>query len=42
MKIICLGSLNIDRVYTVEEIVREGATVSAASYAEFAGGKGMN
>lgn len=42
MKIVCLGSLNIDRVYTVEEIVREGATVSAAAYAEFAGGKGMN
>ena len=42
MKIVCLGSLNIDRVYTLEEIVREGATVSAAAYAEFAGGKGMN
>ena len=42
MQIVCLGSLNIDRVYTVEEIVREGATISAAGYAEFAGGKGMN
>ena len=42
MKIVCLGSLNIDRVYTVEEIVREGATISASGYAEFAGGKGMN
>lgn len=42
VKIICLGSLNIDRVYTVDEIVREGATISAAAYAEFAGGKGMN
>lgn len=42
MKIVCLGSLNIDRVYTVDEIVREGATISADAYAEFAGGKGMN
>lgn len=42
MKIVCLGSLNIDRVYTVEEIVREGATISAVGYTEFAGGKGMN
>ncbi|MBO7252870.1 MAG: ribokinase [Oscillospiraceae bacterium] len=42
MKIICLGSLNIDRVYGVEDFVREGATISAVSYREFAGGKGMN
>lgn len=42
MKIVCLGSLNIDRVYTVADFVREGATVSALSYEEFAGGKGMN
>jgi len=42
MNIVCLGSLNIDRVYSLEEIVREGATVSASDYAEFAGGKGMN
>lgn len=42
MRVVCLGSLNIDRVYTVEEIVREGATISAVSYEEFAGGKGMN
>ena len=42
MNILCLGSLNIDRVYSLEEIVREGATVSASAYAEFAGGKGMN
>jgi len=42
MRIVCLGSVNIDRVYSVEEIVREGATVSASHYAEFAGGKGMN
>lgn len=42
MKIVCLGSLNIDRVYGVADFVREGATISALSYAEFPGGKGMN
>lgn len=42
MRIVCLGSLNIDRVYTVSDFVREGATISASSYAEFPGGKGMN
>lgn len=42
MRIVCLGSLNIDRVYSVADFVREGATISASGYAEFAGGKGMN
>lgn len=42
MKILCLGSLNIDRVYGVDAFVNEGETISALSYNEFPGGKGLN
>ena len=42
MKILNFGSLNIDNVYTVEEFVRPGETVTAQSRTVFAGGKGLN
>jgi ribokinase len=37
-----LGSLNIDRVFRVPHLVRPGETLAASSYAELAGGKGLN
>jgi ribokinase len=37
-----LGSLNIDRVFRVDHIVRPGETIAARSVATFAGGKGAN
>ncbi len=42
MKIFNFGSLNIDRVYSVDHFVRPGETLTSASYREFAGGKGLN
>ena len=42
MKVINFGSLNIDLVYRVHEFVRPGETISASSFARFAGGKGLN
>ena len=39
MKILNFGSLNIDNVYTVEEFVRPGETVTAKSHTVFAGGR---
>lgn len=42
MKIINFGSLNIDRVYTVDHLVNPGETLNSKKYAEFAGGKGLN
>lgn len=42
MKILCLGSLNLDHVYQVHHIVREGETISTSSYAQHLGGKGLN
>lgn len=42
MKIINFGSLNIDRVYQVEHLVRPGETITSRAYQEFAGGKGLN
>lgn len=42
MKVLNFGSLNIDHVYRVIEFVRPGETISALSYARFAGGKGLN
>lgn len=41
-KIINFGSLNIDRVYTVDHFVRPGETLTCTTFAEFAGGKGLN
>lgn len=37
-----LGSLNIDRVLRVKQLVRPGETIAASSLAELAGGKGLN
>ena len=42
MKIINFGSLNIDRVYEVENLVRPGETITSKTYNKFAGGKGLN
>lgn len=42
MKILCFGSLNLDHVYQVKHIVREGETIDAAAYALHLGGKGLN
>lgn len=42
MKIYNFGSINIDRVYTVEHFVRPGETLHSTDYNEFAGGKGLN
>ena len=42
MKKLVLGSLNIDRVYQVHNIVRTGETILSYSYTEFCGGKGLN
>ena len=42
MKILNLGSLNIDLVYQVEHIARPGETIASSSHQVFAGGKGAN
>ncbi|MFA7204882.1 MAG: ribokinase [Saccharofermentanales bacterium] len=42
MKIINFGSLNIDYVYKVKEIVSPGETTAALSREVFSGGKGLN
>ncbi len=42
MKILNFGSLNIDKVYTVENIVKSGETIDSTNYTENVGGKGLN
>ena len=42
MKILTIGSINIDHVYEVAHFVRPGETLSGSSYRVFAGGKGFN
>lgn len=42
MRILNLGSINIDHVYEVAHFVRPGETLSSSSYKIFAGGKGFN
>lgn len=42
MKILNLGSLNIDRTYNVEHYAEAGETIQAKAYEEFCGGKGLN
>lgn len=42
MKILNFGSLNIDRVYSVEHFVKPGETLTSSAYNVFAGGKGLN
>lgn len=41
-KILNYGSLNIDYVYTLDHIVREGETEHSSGYQVFPGGKGLN
>lgn len=42
MKILGFGSLNLDKVYSVDHFVRAGETLSSARLEEFCGGKGLN
>ena len=42
MKMVVFGSLNIDKVYSLEHFVRPGETISAAKLEQFCGGKGFN
>ncbi|QDU71213.1 ribokinase [Mucisphaera calidilacus] len=42
IRILNLGSLNLDRVLRVDHIVKPGETVSARTTASYAGGKGAN
>lgn len=41
-KILNFGSVNIDYVYVLDHIVKEGETESSFDYQVFAGGKGLN
>ena len=42
MKIISFGSMNMDKVYQVENFVRPGETIHAKSLHQAVGGKGLN
>ena len=42
MKILVFGSLNIDHVYQLNHLVREGETLSSSRYEKHEGGKGLN
>ncbi len=42
MKILCAGSLNIDRVYPVPHFARAGETLASTGFSQAAGGKGLN
>jgi len=42
MKFLNYGSINIDKVYSLNHIVKEGETISTSSYNLFPGGKGAN
>ena len=42
MKVLNIGSLNIDLVNRVDHIVKPGETAPVLSFARFAGGKGLN
>lgn len=42
MKIFNFGSLNVDRVYRVQDFVRAGETILAENLSYFPGGKGLN
>lgn len=42
MKILNLGSLNLDKVYNVDAFVQPGQTVMASGHDIFCGGKGLN
>ncbi len=42
MRVLNLGSLNIDKVYTLDHFVQAGETISSTQLDTFAGGKGLN
>ena len=42
MKVLNFGSLNIDYVYSVEDFVKKGETISSNKLNVFSGGKGLN
>lgn len=42
MKVLNLGSLNIDKTYTLDHFAEAGETIQATGYEEFCGGKGLN
>lgn len=42
MKILSLGSLNLDHVYSVDHFVRGGETIASKGMQVFCGGKGLN
>jgi len=42
MKLLVFGSINIDDVYRLHHLVREGETVDSQSYQRYEGGKGLN
>lgn len=42
MKLLNFGSMNIDKVYTVDHFVRSGETLSSLQMETFPGGKGLN
>ncbi|MEG0092407.1 MAG: PfkB family carbohydrate kinase, partial [Oscillospiraceae bacterium] len=42
MRVLNFGSLNIDKVYTVESFVKPGETISSLNYQVSCGGKGLN
>lgn len=42
MKVVNVGSLNVDRTYRVHSFVSAGETIKALAYEEHCGGKGLN
>ena len=42
MRIVNIGSINVDHVYEVDHFVRPGETLNSKGYQTFAGGKGFN
>ncbi|MDC7126383.1 MAG: ribokinase [Spirochaetales bacterium] len=42
MKILNIGSLNIDDVYSLDHFVKPGETIASTAYTQFCGGKGLN
>ena len=40
--IICIGAVNLDRTYRVENVVKEGEAMNCRGYEESWGGKGLN
>ncbi len=42
MRILNIGSLNLDKVYDVAEFVTAGKTILAENFASYCGGKGLN